>query len=75
MQTKSRIGFGFCILKQDLSYEFRIKLLSINSKTSSKNNIIDEINVKYAKLLENEIIKYPEQYCWFYKKWDRSFYR
>ena len=75
LQTKSRIGFGFCILKPDLSYEFRIKLLSINSKTSSKNDMIDEINVKYAKLLEDEIIKYPEQYCWFYKKWDRSLYK
>ena len=74
LQTKSRIGFGFCILKPDLSYEFRIKLLSINSKTSSKSDMIDEINVKYAKLLEDEIIKYPEQYCWFYKKWDNSYY-
>ena len=75
LQTKSRIGFGFCILKPDLSYEFKIKLLPINFKISLKDDMIDEINLKYAKLLEDEIIKYPEQYCWFYKKWDRSLYK
>ena len=75
LQTQSRIGFGFCILKPDLSYEFKIKLFVVEHQEKSKNDIIDEINVKYAKLLEDEIIRYPEQYCWFYKKWDKSIYR
>ena len=27
------------------------------------------ITQKYTKILENQIIKYPEQYFWFHKRW------
>ena len=32
------------------------------------------INDTYNKELENSIIKYPEQYFWFHKKWDKKYY-
>ena len=36
---------------------------------------IEDINIQYLTLLEKIIKKHPEQYCWFYKKWDRSLYK
>ena len=75
LKSNCRVAVGFCTLNSSLNYDLKIRLIEINSKKTSKNKLINDINIKYAKLLENEIIKYPEQYCWFYKKWDKSFYR
>ena len=75
IKTGLRIAVGFCTLNLDLSYNFKIKLLDIDTESKSNNELIDQINIKYAKLLEKEIVQFPEQYCWFYKKWDRSIYK
>ena len=32
-------------------------------------NLDENLNI-----LENEIIKYPDQYFWFHKKWDKKVY-
>ena len=75
LKTGLKIAVGFCTLNLDLSYDFKIRLIDIDPELKSNEQLIDEINIKYAKLLEEEIIKFPEQYCWFYKKWDRAYYK
>ena len=75
LQSKTALTFGYCILKENYKYEFRIEKIDINSNLNSKDSIIEEINIKYLALLEKIIRKHPEQYCWFYKKWDKSLYK
>ena len=71
----AKIVFGFCILNSDYSYNFKIKPIKVNTDLDLKSDIINDINMKYVKLLEDEIKKYPNQYCWFYKKWDKKYYK
>ena len=72
--TPSIIVVGFCVLKDNLKYEFKLRELKINKNNEQKENIIVEVNSIYSKMLEDEIIKYPEQYFWFHKKWDKEIY-
>lgn len=74
LKTNSRIGVGFCTLNSNYNYDFKIRLIDINSRLK-KSDLIKEVNNKYAGLLETEIKKYPEQYCWFYKKWNKENYK
>ena len=67
-KTNCPIVVGFCILKEDYSYEFKLKSLNVIHDNNIKNICID-VNTKYSLLLEEEIKKYPEQYFWFHKKW------
>ena len=46
----------------------------VDACSSAQDNLIVKINEIYAKHLEKEIIKYPEQYFWFHKKWDKRIY-
>jgi len=73
--TKSILVIGFCILNKNLKYEFKLRKIKINKNIEQKEDIIVEVNSIYSKLLENEIIKYPEQYFWFHKKWDKGIYK
>ena len=75
LKSKAKIVFGFCILNSDYSYNFKIKPIKVNINLDLKSDIINDINMKYVKLLEDEIKKYPNQYCWFYKKWDKRYYK
>ena len=75
LQSKCSLAFGYCILKKDYTYEFHVEEININSSLDSRDAIIKEINIQYLTLLEKIIKKHPEQYCWFYKKWDRSLYK
>lgn len=72
--TKSTIVIGFCILNENLKYEFKLRKIKINKNIEQKENTIVEVNSIYSKLLEDEIIKYPEQYFWFHKKWNKNIY-
>ena len=45
------------------------------TRKTKETNIIVEVNSIYSKLLESEIIKYPNQYFWFHKKWDKNIYK
>ena len=47
---------------------------NLNNKYEQKDELIVEVNKLYVKLLENEIKKYPEQYFWFHKKWNKEIY-
>jgi len=67
-KTNCPIVVGFCILKEDYSYEFKLRPLNVIDNNDIKNICID-VNTKYSLLLEEEVKKYPEQYFWFHKKW------
>ena len=67
-KTNCPIVVGFCILKEDYSYEFKLRPLNVIDDNDIKNICID-VNTKYSLLLEEEVKKYPEQYFWFHKKW------
>ena len=72
--TKSKLLYGFCILKNDYKYELMIRELTIKNNFEQKEDIIIEINRLYVEILEDIIKKYPEQYFWFHKKWDKDIY-
>ena len=70
-----RIAIGFCILNKNYTYEFILKEIQLNKHYEQKDDMIVEINNIYIKLLEKEIKKYPEQYFWFHRKWDKEIYK
>ena len=72
--TDCKLLIGFCILNKDLTYNLKIKNIILKNNREQKNNLIVEINTIYSKMLENIITKYPEQYFWFHKKWDKGIY-
>lgn len=72
--TNSKILIGFCILDEDLSYSLNYKKITLKNKSEQKQDIIVELNTIYSKMLEDIILKYPEQYFWFHKKWDKKIY-
>ena len=72
--TDSMLAVGFCILRKDLKYEFKLREIKINNNIEQKEDLIVEVNSVYSRILENEINKHPEQYFWFHKKWDKNIY-
>jgi len=75
-KTNCPIAIGFCILKKDNSYSFKLRIIDIETERIKENinNLCTEVNTKYSALLEEEIKKNPEQYFWFHKKWSRNIY-
>ena len=74
-KTKTKILIGFCTLNKSLKYDFKLKEINIEKNNEQLEDIIIELNTTYSKLLENEIKKFPEQYFWFHKKWDKEVYK
>jgi len=72
--TNKKIIIGFCILNNQYKYNFKLERLKIDKNDEQKENLIVKLNDIYAKLLENEIKKFPEQYFWFHKKWEKNIY-
>ena len=72
--SKTKIIIGFCILNKQLNYNFNLEYLDFEDNTEQKDELIVKINKIYVKMLEKEIIKYPEQYFWFHRKWDKRSY-
>ena len=73
-KTKCPIVVGFCILKKDFSYEFKLRSIGIEENFDNTEDLFFSIHQTYCSLLEDEIRKNPEQYFWFHKKWDRRLY-
>ena len=65
----------FIFMNDDYSYSILSKQLKVESANQSKDEHIASINQAYNDELEKIIIKYPEQYFWFHKRWDRSIYK
>ena len=72
--TKSKIIIGFCILDKKMNYTFNLEYLEIEDNIEQKEDIIVKVNERYVNKLEKIILKYPEQYFWFHKKWDKNIY-
>ena len=72
--TKCKLLYGFCVLEENYKYKFKIRELNIKNNIEQKEEIIIEINRLYVEILEDIIKKYPEQYFWFHKKWDKEIY-
>ena len=62
-------------MNSDYSYSIYSKPLIVPSKEQSKDDHIISINQSYNDELEKIIIKYPEQYFWFHKRWNRKIYK
>ena len=62
-------------LKKNYTYEFKLRELKFKKTFEQKDQLIIEVNTEYSKILEQEIRKYPEQYFWFHKKWDKKIYK
>ena len=74
IKTKKPIFIGFCILNSNLKYELNLIKIDENIINDNKNDLTYNINQYFSNLLEEEIIKYPEQYFWFHKKWSKNIY-
>jgi len=76
-KTRCPVVMGFCILKENSLYEFKLKKINIdiNLEDGLNENLFIKFNTIYSETLEKMIRKYPEQYFWFHKKWDRKIYR
>ena len=57
-----------------MKYSFNLDYINIKDNIEQKEEIIVEVNKQYVKKLEKIILKHPEQYFWFHKKWDKSIY-
>ena len=69
-KTNAPILVGFCILLKDLKYKLTVEEIVVNEN----EDIITSVNKKFNKLLEENIIKYPEQYFWFHRRYPRTIY-
>ena len=74
LKTNKPILLGFCILCKDLQYKLSFKKLDLTELPSNPNDIIEEINIRFTKILEKTVKEYPEQYFWFHRKWSRTIY-
>lgn len=74
-KKKIPILLFFIYIKKDSNYYLEAKELKINKIKTSKKNYIEKVNQIYNDELENIVKKYPEQYFWFHKRFDRKFYK
>ena len=75
VKNDTPILFITIIMNKDYSYSIDSKKLNLVFKNDLKEQKVIDINDAYNKELENSIIKSPEQYFWFHKKWDKKYYQ
>ncbi len=75
IKNNSPVIYITITMNKDHSYSINSRKLDFKKTKDSKNERIIDINNAYNKQLENSIIKYPEQYFWFHKKWDKKYYQ
>lgn len=74
LKTHSPILVGFCILSDDYSYSLSLQEMDLGNLPTDNNEAIKVINQQFSHILEDIITKYPHQYFWFHKKWDKKMY-
>ena len=74
LKTNSPILLGFCILSSDLHYNLSFQELDLDGLPTNSDEAIVEINHRFTKLLEQAVMKHPQQYFWFHRKWNREIY-
>jgi len=72
--TKAQIVVGFAMLNKNLKYDFKFENINIENNFEQKEELIVKVNKIYVQMLEKEILKNPEQYFWFHRKWDKNIY-
>ena len=75
IKNNNPIIISFIVMNKDYTYSIFSKKLNVNFNSDSTNGKIFDINEAYNKELEKIIIKYPEQYFWFHKKWNKKDYK
>ena len=75
IKTKKPIIVGFCILTPEFKYQLSLRKIDENIINNDQNDLIYNVNTYFSQLLEDEIKKYPEQYFWFHKKWNKKKYK
>ena len=75
LKTNTPIILGFCILSKELHYKLSFHELDLEGLPKKSNDAIVEINQRFTKVLEDTVKKYPEQYFWFHRKWNREIYK
>ena len=75
LKTNTPILLGFCILCKDLHYKLSFHELDLEGLPVISDDAIVEINKRFTKILEDIVRKYPEQYFWFHRKWNREMYK
>ena len=63
---KSKAPIIFVTLHMESTNEY---FLNIQPIITNKESDIESITISYTRLLENIIIKHPEQYFWFHRRW------
>tara|TARA_B100000676_G_scaffold40999_1_gene38956 strand:- start:3213 stop:4067 length:855 start_codon:yes stop_codon:yes gene_type:complete len=63
---KSKAPIIFVTLHMESTNEY---FLNIQPIITNKKSDIESITISYTRLLENIIIKHPEQYFWFHRRW------
>ena len=74
LKTSMPIIIGFCILSRDMKYSLCLREMDLSEIPKDKDNAIKAINSYFTSELEKNIIKYPEQYFWFHRKWEKAQY-
>ena len=74
LKTKRPIFVGYCIMNKNLTYDFKLEKLNTHDIDHKKTDCIKKINQRFAKSLEEMIIKYPNQYFWFHKMKNKADY-
>ena len=74
VKNNSPILYITITMNSNYTYTINSKKLDFSFKDNSKNQKVNYINQAYNEELENSIVKNPEQYFWFHKKWDKKYY-
>ena len=57
-----------------MKYSLCLREMDLSEIPKDKDNAIKAINSYFTSELEKNIIKYPEQYFWFHRKWEKAQY-
>ena len=74
LNTKKNIPIIIIFIIMNSDYNYSIYSKELITQGNSKTQKIININQAYNDELEKIIIKHPEQYFWFHKKWDKKHY-
>ncbi|NOZ07787.1 MAG: hypothetical protein GXO91_02780 [FCB group bacterium] len=69
LKTGATVFFMVCILQSDATYEIDVKKMVFKDLPEDQSQAIMEINSAYHRELEAAILRHPEQYFWFHRKW------
>ena len=75
LKTNTPILLGFCILCEDYKYKLSFYEMDLTNLSKDSEQAIADLNQRFTNFLEDLVKKYPEQYFWFHRKWNKSVYK